>query len=344
MLTFALSSMQKAPKITVILPFYNADKTLDRAISSIAEQNEKDFECILIDNNSTDNGNTIATEWIKKDNRFKLIEEKQQGVMFASNAGSMIANGKYISRMDADDWAYPHRLKCKSQFLDKHLEYGVVAGLVEHIGHKEETKGLARYVDWNNSIQSYSDIIKKQFIESPIINPSAMWRKEVANKYGMYQSGGFPEDYEMWLRWLSKGVKMCKVPEVVLKWHDSDTRLTRTHKRYSDKAFYAIKTKYLALWLRKYNPFHPYVGIWGASKISRRRAKLLEPYGIKPQVYIDTKKGRQIELEVIYYRDTPPAEELFILTYIKQMNARDQIQKFLHKKGYQEGVNYLLVS
>ena len=148
----------------------------------------------------------------------------------------------------------------------------------------------------------------------------------------------------MWLRWLSKGVKIKKLNETVLHWYDSETRLTRTQSIYSDNAFYRIKTKYLADWLKKNNPLHPRIAVWGASRISRRRARLLEQYGIEIEFYIDIKTGRQLDREVIYYYDILPPDQLFILTYIRQNNARALIQKFLHRKGYQEGVNYLLVS
>ncbi len=106
-------------------------------------------------------------------------------------------------------------------------------------------------------------------------------------QFGLYLSGDFPEDYEMWLRWLDQGVKIAKVPEVVLDWHDSQGRLTRTHPIYSDRAFYEIKSRYLAKWLSAHNPYHPKVWVWGASRISRRRAKILEQHGVSIDVYID---------------------------------------------------------
>jgi hypothetical protein len=171
-----------------------------------------------------------------------------------------------------------------------------------------------------------------------------MWRKEVAKQYGIYRSGDFPEDYEMWLRWLHQGVRISKLEEKVLQWHDSETRLTRTDKIYSDRAFYRIKTKYLADWLEKNNPFHPRIVIWGASRISRRRARLLEEYGLEIEYYVDIKRGRQLDREVIYYNELPAPGKYFILTYIKQMNARDEIQEYLKGLGYEEGRNYLLVS
>jgi len=332
------------PLVSVILPFFNAELTLNRAIESITQQSLKNFECILINNNSTDNSVEIAKNWTKKDIRFILIHEKQQGVMFASNTGSRHACGKYVARMDSDDVSRPHRLKRQSEFLDLNPDYDAVAGKVKHISHSENTKGFAHYVKWVNSVQTYVEILNKQFVESVIVNPSAMWRKELGERFGMYESGKFPEDYEMWLRWLGKGMKIKKLKEIVLDWHDSDTRLTRTQSIYSDSSFYKIKTKYLAKWLEKNNPFHPKVAIWGASRISRRRAKLLTQYGIEIECFIDTKKGRLLNHKIIYFEETPSPDKIFILTYIKQMNARDEIQEFLDGKGYEEGINYLLVS
>ena len=336
--------MNSHPKISVILPFYNAEKTLERAIQSIISQSLTDFECILIDNNSTDNSKEIANRFVNIDSRVKLISEKKQGVMFASNAGWEESKGEYIARMDADDWSHPDRLKLQSEFLDMNPDYGVIATLVKHVSHSEFTGGMERFVEWSNSIVTYKEILDNRFIELPIVNPSAMWRREIAQENGMYLSGNFPEDYEMWLRWLDNGVKICKLKKVLLNWHDSDERLTRTEAIYSDNSFYKIKTKYLAKWLKKHNPFHPKVAVWGASKISRRRARLLESHGIEICCYIDTKEGRQLDYEIHYYEDIPSPEEIFVLTYIKQVEAREEIREFLPHKGFVEGKNFLLVS
>jgi len=334
----------KHSKISVILPFFNAEKTLERSIQSILSQSFTDFECILINNNSTDNSKNIAIKFVDSDNRFKLIHEKKQGVMFASNVGWEASKGEYIARMDADDWSHPERLKMQYEFLEINPEYGVVASLAKHVGHSEFTVGMERFVEWSNSITSYKEILNNRFIELPIVNPTTMWRREVAQKYGMYLSGNFPEDYEMWLRWLDKGVKISKINKILLNWHDSDERLTRTDVIYSDNSFYKTKTKYLARWLEKHNPFHPKVAVWGASKISRRRAKLLESYGIEICCYIDTKRGRQLDHEVHYYQDIPSPEEIFVLTYIKQVEAREEIREFLPQRGFTEGKNFLLIS
>ena len=332
------------PKVSVVLPFYNAEQSLSRAIESIARQEMEDFECILVDNNSTDASPEVARSWQQEDPRFRLGEESQQGVMFASNRGCELASGTLLARMDADDRAYPQRLQLQSEFLDRHPEYGAVDGLVKHVGDPDSTGGFRRFVKWSNSVVTHEEIYHRRFIEAPIVNPTAMWRRETMDRHGLYRSGDFPEDYEMWLRWLDQGVKIAKIPAVVLDWHDSEERLTRTHPIYSDRAFYEIKSRYLAKWLSEHNPFHPEVWVWGASRISRRRARILENRGIRIGTYIDTKHSRQLEREVVYYDDLPGSGRGFILTYIRQMDNREKIQEFIESRGYREGKDYLLVS
>ena len=333
-----------AVKISVILPFYNAEATLDRSIRSIGMQDLADFECLLVNNNSNDDSLKIAGQWAERDPRFRICNETRQGVMFASNRGARESCGEYLARMDADDVASPDRLSLQAAFLDSRPEYGAVAGRVRHVGDPEQTEGFRRFVEWSNSLCSYEDIFNRRFIEAPIVNPSAMWRRSTMDRHGMYLHGDFPEDYEMWLRWLDAGVKIAKLKETVLEWHDSDRRLTRTDPIYSDRSFYEIKSRYLAKWLTANNPYHPEVAVWGASRISRRRARILEQHGIRISTYIDTKKGRQIERKITYYEDLPPAGQLFILTYIRQMDNRERIQGFLEGRGYREGKDYLLVS
>jgi len=330
--------------LSIILPFYNAENTISRAIESIANQSYQNFECILINNNSKDGSLKIAEEWRDKDTRFKLIHEAQQGVVFASNAGLQIAKGKYIARMDADDFSFPDRMKLQVEFLEKNNDYGAVSGQVEYISEMDHTEGFARYVDWVNSVNTYKEILNNRFIESPIINPTAMWRRGVSEKWGMYQNGNFPEDYELWLRWLCNGVKIRKLNEPLIKWYDSPTRLTRTHSIYSNEAFFRIKTQYLADWLKKNNPQYPKVAIWGASRISRKYIGFLKDQGIEIDFFIDIKKSRQISKEVVYYEDIPLPKEVFILVYMKHLKIKNQIKSFLDSKGFVLGLDYLLVS
>lgn len=332
------------PSVSVILPFYNAAATLERALNSIRNQDFADYECILVDNNSTDGSGALAKSLTEDDDRFQMIAEGRQGVAHAFQSGFERSRGMYIARMDADDRMRPERVKVQHAFLEVHRDYQAVGGLVEYRGYHSQRGGFRRYVDWNNSVRSYIQILNNRFIDSPVVNPTAMWRRETGEDLGMYRCGEFPEDYEMWLRWLGEGVKMAKVEQVVLDWYDSPHRLTRNHPAYSDEAFYRVKSFYLAQWLRENNPCHPEVAVWGAGRISRLRALRLETHGIHIIRYIDIRKDRQLDKPVLFYQDIPGPGEMFILVYIRQWDAKEQILDFLEGKGYVEGKNFLMVS
>ena len=333
-----------SPVVSVVLPFYNAEQTLERALESISCQSLRNFECIMTDNNSPDGSAAIAKWWAEKDSRFRLINESRQGVVHAFNRGAELARGNYLARMDADDEALPDRLRLQSAFLEKHQKYDAVGGMAEYVSHISLSEGFKKYVDWVNSIIDEQQIKAKQFIEMPVINPTMMWRKSFSDKYGLYREGDFPEDYEMWLRWLNLGARITKVSSPVIRWHDYETRLTRTHSVYSEEAFYRIKTKYLAEWLRKNNPFHPEVVVWGASRQSRKKVRLLDQYGIRIKNFIDIKPRRDISHPVIHYSQIQSPGESFILVYVKLKSAKQTIGQYLLEMGYVEGVDFLFVS
>ena len=89
--------------ISVIVPFFNAEKTLHRCIDSILLQTYEDLEILLVDDGSTDNSGRIAEEY-KSDTRIKVFHKENGGLSSARNYGLEKTNGAYISFVDADDW------------------------------------------------------------------------------------------------------------------------------------------------------------------------------------------------------------------------------------------------
>ncbi len=247
-------------EVSVILPFFNAEKTLQAAADSILNQSFTNFELLLVNNNSTDKSLLVAKQLVAKDLRVRLINEPKQGVANAMNCGLANARGDFVARMDADDISLPMRLEKQLQYLQNNRETGVVGCHVKYVAHNKNTKGFERFVARVNSLHTPEAISLNRFVEIPLINPTIFFRKELFIKYGGNADGDFPEDYEMQLRFLDAGVKMAKLPEPLLEWHDSETRLTRTDERYSTVAFFKIKAKYFYKWAAKNNPFHPEVG------------------------------------------------------------------------------------
>lgn len=90
--------------ISIIIPVYNAEKTLSLCIESIIEQTDIRWEAILINDGSYDNSGNICNKYVQRDNRFKVIHQKNHGASVARNNGIEQAQGKWITFIDADDY------------------------------------------------------------------------------------------------------------------------------------------------------------------------------------------------------------------------------------------------
>jgi len=329
--------MSDSPLVSVILPFYKSPN-LRRAIESILAQTYPHFELLLINNNSPMDVLQVAEKYLK-DSRVVIMHEPRQGVVFAMNRGISYAKGSFIVRMDSDDTSYADRLELQLAAFVDDPALEVVSGLVTYEG-PEQHQGFRVYVDWLNTVRSPEEIRLNQFVEFPLVNPSLMVRKSVFETHGLFEDGDFPEDYELFLRLQQSGVKMAKVSTPVLKWMDSNERLTRTDPRYAVDAFFKIKARYLANWLEKNIPHHPHILVWGAGRLSRKRSSYLLQYGIEIEGYIDVKKQKGI----IHYQDVANHLPSFIVSYVTNRGARDQIRTFLVSMGLEEGKQFILAS
>ena len=328
------------PEVSVILPFFNAEKTLSSAIGSILNQSFTNFELLLIDNNANDSSTTIAQDFAKKDARVKILQEKRRSVARAMNCGLQNAHGKFLVRMDADDIACPERLEKQANFLKENPGIDFVGSEVTYVPHNKNTGGLKRFVDWGNSFHKPKEIELYRFIEIPIVNPTIMFRRKVFHELGGCVDGNFPEDYEMQLRYLEAGIKMAKLPEPLLEWHDYSSRLTRTDKRYSTEAFFKIKARYFKNWSEKNNQFHPKIWVWGAGRKTRQRAALLEKEGLIIKGYIDIVKSKY---NSVYYENISKADNIFIVSMVTNSGAGQKIREFLLSKNFIEGTNFILM-
>ncbi|VGO20754.1 glycosyltransferase family protein [Pontiella sulfatireligans] len=203
----------------------------------------------------------------------------------------------------------------------------------------------AAYVDWINSLIEPADIALNRFIESPFAHPSVMFRRELFEQFGAYRDGPFPEDYELWLRWMASGVKAGKVDKELVTWNDPPGRLSRTDERYSIDAFYKTKAEYLFQWLEHHNPHHPNVIVWGAGRVTRKRVDILANYGLRITQYIDI-KPRQLNCgtPVTQPDELPDPETCFVLPMVGKRGAREQIRAFLNKRGFVEGLHSIFAS
>ena len=321
-------------KVSVVMPVYNAEKTVLRALESLRAQTLQPIEIIVVNDGSTDG----TMDLLRRQHDIMLLDHSHRGIAAALNEGITAAAGDYIARMDADDICRPARLEEQASFLDIFRELGLAGCRVAYGGNRIRQSGYAGYVDWINTLIDPAAIATNRFIESPFAHPSVMFRRELFEQFGAYRNGPFPEDYELWLRWMANGVKAGKVDEELLIWNDPPERLSRTDSRYSTDAFYRIKSEYLALWLKENNPHHPDVIIWGAGRVTRKRAAHLESFGIRVTGFIDL-KPRTLEngIAVMHHSDIPEPDNAFIISMVGSRGAREKIRAFLKTRGFKEG-------
>ncbi len=106
--------MKKAPKLSILIPVYNVEPFLPLCLESVKNQTYKNFECILINDGSTDNSLNVIKKYAKDDKRFNIIDKKNSGYGASLNAGLKIAKGEYISIVEPDDFL-------NTKFLEKLL-------------------------------------------------------------------------------------------------------------------------------------------------------------------------------------------------------------------------------
>ncbi len=323
------------------MPVYNAEDTVLRALDSLRAQTIPELEIIVVNDGSTDGTMDI----LHHQRDIMLLDHSHRGIAPALNDGLAAASGDYIARMDADDLCHASRMELQASYLDVYAEIGLVGSRVGFGGNREKQAGYAAYVDWINTLLDPDTIALNRFVESPFAHPSVMFRRELFEKYGAYRDGPFPEDYELWLRWMANGVKTAKVDEELLTWNDPPERLSRNDTRYSVDAFYKLKAEYLSMWLRKNNPHHPNVIVWGAGRTTRKRAAILEEYGLRITHYIDLRsRTLNCGTPVIHHDALPDPSTCFIVPMVGKRGAREIICTFLNENDFEEGKNCIFAA
>ena len=109
------------PLVSIVVPVYNVEKYLQRCLDSIKNQSFSNFECILINDGSTDKSGKICDDYCKKDSRFKVIHKQNAGVSAARNDGIEASSGDWICFVDSDDWISINHIENFLEHTDKDL-------------------------------------------------------------------------------------------------------------------------------------------------------------------------------------------------------------------------------
>jgi glycosyltransferase involved in cell wall biosynthesis len=187
-----MSSENKMPLISVIMPVYNCEKFVAEAVESVIGQTERNWELIILDDGSTDNSLKVLEAL--RDPRIQVIASGQnRGLSYQMNTGISLARGEFIAIAHADDINEPTRFSAQLDRLEKDPSIGVLGTWVKFFGARQ---GVGEFpVD-------PADCRVLMLDYSPIANPTAMVRKSLLDQLpSLYrQDLVAAEDYDLWER------------------------------------------------------------------------------------------------------------------------------------------------
>ncbi len=327
------------------MPLKNGMPFLPEAVDSILEQSLQELELIVADDGSSDDGPAWLKARCQHESRLHFLELKgDQGIAHALNRAFTHASGKWIARMDHDDLSHPERL---ARQADLALErcWVLVSCRVEV---PECEGGMQAYIDWQNQLLEPESIALNRFVESPLVHPSVLFKGELIEKHGGWRQGDFPEDYELWLRWLDAGVSMGKCPEKLFTWREGPGRLTRVDGRYRRAAFDRVKAIWLKRWLDEQVEAGRAIWIWGAGRRSRDTLSPLISQGLRPAAFVDidpAKIGQRIKGRPVFAPDSllslDGVQKPFVLAMVHSRGARELIAARLEQMAYRIGRDWL---
>jgi len=198
---------KKLPLVSIIIPCYNYGHLLADTLNNIKEQSYSNWECFIIDDNSTDNTAAVATSFSDKDARFCYLHQQNLGPAAARNLGLSKAKGEYIQFLDADDLLENKKIEQQIALFLSHPEYDIVYSNVKYFKNNNPTVlyddiTLEGSKPWMKKISGKGDDVLLPLLKGNImVINSPLIRKKMFDEYGNFNELlRYNEDWELWIR------------------------------------------------------------------------------------------------------------------------------------------------
>ncbi len=192
--------------VSIIIPAFNYAHFLPETLDSVRNQSLGSWECIIVDDGSTDATEEIAAQYLAADHRFKYIYQENKGLAAARNTGITRAQGTYIQLLDADDLLEANKLLVQSDFLNEHPEVDIVYGDARFFPTEKPTERhfsiWGEDQPWMPNISGSGTALVKALLKSNImVVSSPLLCKDIFQSCGLFdESLTNHEDWDLWLR------------------------------------------------------------------------------------------------------------------------------------------------
>lgn len=255
-------------KLTILMPVYEINQFLPKAIESLKLQTFKDYECYILTPELKDEDIIKLKSIIAHDPRFIIHKLALGGIAFALNYGINITKSKYLARMDADDISHKKRFQKQIDFLEKNPDYVVVGCRVQLVDSNGQ-KIKHNFKFYEND----SEIRKALRYRNPMCHPALIFRTKTLIQNKGYLYGNNCEDHELFLRIArDSNSKFKNLSESLFSYRRHDHQLTDI--KYAKKAYCNIAGFMFTEFMLTFN-FTYLIGVFSYHPILRKiRAKL----------------------------------------------------------------------
>lgn len=236
-------------QVSVIIPAFNAAKTIVRAIDSVRNQNTPSLEIIVIDDGSSDGTTDLVLANVRADENIRLIKlQKNSGVSAARNAGISVAQGKYLAFLDADDIWLPEKLSMQIKAMENDPLITLVScnsQLVSASGDTLKEGHLNRPP--TEGFEAWKTLLIYNFIPTPTV---LTYTDLVKNIGGFDESLTVGEDLDLWIKLGIQG-KIVVLKEILIKYYDQAESLMKRHGRRTGEIVVPMLEKHISEQRRK---------------------------------------------------------------------------------------------
>lgn len=216
---------ESRPRVSVLIPAFNAETYVGEAIESIQHQTWSDFELILLDDASCDGTLAVMWKYARHDVRLRVVAySRNLGQPAARNHLLSLARGGYVALLDADDISCPTRIARQVAFLDSNPRIDVLGS----DWHRIDAKGRRESDPPAHRPLTSDEVASYLLFRCALHHPTVMARRDVLLRYGYNEAFPVAQDYDVWSRMAGRQ-KFAILPERLIAYRYHEAQATQAH-------------------------------------------------------------------------------------------------------------------
>ena len=238
--------MSKLPLVSVLIPMYNAEKTIESALESIQKQSYPNLEIICVDDGSDDSTLSIVERRAELDRRIKPHSHKHRGIVYSRNRLIELSKGEYLAKMDADDISRLDRIEKQVRYMESNPDI-IASGAAMGLFNEKGTLGvIARPAN-------HEVLLFRQLRGVPILNPVSIIRRSalLSSNIRYIEKYAYAEDYRLFFD-LSRVGKLGNLPDVLGYHRQHPNQISVKYRKQQEKNAVEIRADIYRFLCKKY--------------------------------------------------------------------------------------------